>query len=485
MTDRDRVMRYEIVIPSGMTEKLRSHLLHDRSREQMAVLLCGTARTDARVRLLGRHLLTMPPEAFAHQSAGGLVLAPEVQRRILQLAARERLSQVDFHTHPGEGATVTFSGVDDTNERALASYLARHIPGTLYASVVLNARASAARIWTHEHGEPVATAISPPDLEGCDVTTPSRHGDVDGGRFDRQVAAFGSEFQRRLGQVKVGLVGLGGLGSVVVEQLARLGVRNWVLVDPDTVEVTNLNRLLGATPRDAEEEVAKVAVASRTIRLSEPQARVKAIRASVFAPRALTALKECDLLVVATDNDASRLVVNALACQYLIPLVHLGVNLAPKAGGGFGDISGEVAIPAFGQWCLLCGGMVSTERAGWDTARSEERALLAAHGYLEGTPAPAVYHLNALVASLAATEIHNLVWPYKLLRRYLVYRELEGELMSIVVPAQEHHCIHCGTEGRLGLGDLVPIWRPTAARSLATMNLPSADSFDGAVHAEG
>lgn len=483
MTDRDRAMRYEIVIPPGMTEQLRSHLLHDRSREQMAVLLCGTARTEGRVRLLGRHLVTMPPEAFAHQSAGGLTLAPEVQRRVLQLAARERLSQVDFHTHPGEGGNVAFSGIDDTNERALARYLADRIPGTLYASVVLNATASAARIWTHQNDEPVATAISPPDLEGCHTTTPSRHGDVGGDRFDRQVRAFGHEFQRRLRQIRVGLVGVGGLGSILVEELTRLGVRDWVLVDPDTVEISNLNRLLGATPRDANEEVAKVAVATRTIRRSEPKARVKAIRSSVFAPRALGALKECDLLIAATDNDASRLVVNALACQYLIPLVHLGVNLAAKAEGGFEDISGEVAIPALGEWCLLCGGMVSAVRAGWDMARPEERARLTARGYLDGTPAPAVYHLNSLVASLAAAEIHCLVWPYRPLHRYVVFRELACELLEVQIPVQEH-CLHCGTEGRLGLGDLLPIWRPTPARSLAVMNLPSADLVDSETHKE-
>ncbi len=188
-------------------------------------------------------------------------------------------------------------------------------------------------------------------------------------------------------------------------------------------------------------------------------------------------------MIAATDNDMSRLVVNALCAQYLIPLVHLGVNLAPKADGGFEDISGEVAIPALGEWCLLCAGILNLERAAWDIACPEERALLTARGYLERTPAPAVYHLNALVASLAATEIHNLVWPFKLLRRYVVFRELECELLEVQVPAQEH-CLHCGPEGRLGLGDLVPIWRPAPTRSLASMDLPSADALDHETYKE-
>jgi molybdopterin-synthase adenylyltransferase len=477
MTSGARSRDVEIVIPPVMQAELKSHLLTDRSREQMAILLCGISRVGKKMRLLGRHLVTMPPAAFAHQSAGGLTLAPEVQQHVLRLAARENLSQVDFHTHPGEGMQVTFSRTDDENEAALARYLAERMPGTHYASVVLNPTASVARIWTHENREPVATEILAPDLRGCSSESSSGSsgsGGIYSGRFDRQVRAFGHEFQRRLQQIRVGLVGVGGLGSILVEELARLGVHDWVLVDPDKVEVSNLNRLLGATLRDAEEEVAKVAVALRTIRQSEPRAKVKTFRTSVFTPRALGALKSCDLLVAATDNDASRLVVNALACQYLIPLVHLGVNLAPKPDGGFEDISGEVAIPSLGEWCLLCGGMVSTERAGWDMARPEERALLTARGYLEGTPAPAVYYLNSLVASLAAAEIHCLVWPYRPLHRYVVFRELACELLEVHVPVQEH-CLHCGAEGRLGLGDLVPIWRPALAQSLAAMNLPSAD----------
>src|SRR6266851_7190772 len=90
---------YEIVLPPGMVHKLREHLLNDRSREQMAIVLCGVAKSGRQVRLLGRHLILMPPDAFSHQSAGGLALAPQVQRAVLALAAREGLSQVDWHTH--------------------------------------------------------------------------------------------------------------------------------------------------------------------------------------------------------------------------------------------------------------------------------------------------------------------------------------------------------------------------------------------------
>jgi hypothetical protein len=471
-------MRYQLVIPSSMAQDLKSHLLGDRTREQMAIILCGLKRSGEYTCFLGRHLVLMPPEAFSHQSAGSLELAPAVQRYVLQLAAHECLSQVDWHTHPGDGPSVGFSGIDDRSERDLAVFLSKRIQGTLYASVVLNSRSMAARVWETKGGRPIPVPIAAPDFENPlslpFSQEPSDESSFDMSRFDRQVRAFGVEFQRRLQALTVGIVGLGGLGSIIAEQLARLGIRNWVLVDPDQVEASNLNRLLGATARDVERERTKVTVAGRNIHRIDKNANVKVLRSSVFAKRALNALKKCNFLIAVTDNHASRLVLNALACQYLIPLVHVGVNLERGEDGTFQDVSGEFAIPPLGEWCLLCSGIIDAQRASWDLAAPEERSILVQRGYLADVPAPAVYHLNGIIASLAVTEIHNLIWQYKPLRRYLVYRELEGELMSLEVPHRES-CMHCSPEGLLGLGDLTPFWSPRQKRSLLDVAIPAAD----------
>jgi hypothetical protein len=172
---------------------------------------------------------------------------------------------------------------------------------------------------------------------------------------------------------------------------------------------------------------------------------------------------------------------NALACQFLIPLVHVGVNLEPGKDGGFEDISGEVVIPRHGEWCLLCAGVIDAQTVAREIAPAEERILLMERGYIKDTPAPAVYHLNALVASLAVTEIHNLVCPYKPIRRHIAYRELEGEIMSIEFPKDEN-CPHWNPEGSsgispdgcLGIGELAPLWKLKPSRSFSSLRIPSA-----------
>src|SRR5947209_1053619 len=80
-----------------------------------------------------------------------------------------------------------------------------------------------------------------------------------------------------LGNVGVGIVGLGGGGSHVAQQLAHVGVGRFTVFDPDVVELSNLNRLVGATFEDALKKVPKPIVAERVVMNINPQARVSTI----------------------------------------------------------------------------------------------------------------------------------------------------------------------------------------------------------------
>ncbi|MEM4367086.1 MAG: ThiF family adenylyltransferase [Candidatus Anstonellales archaeon] len=65
--------------------------------------------------------------------------------------------------------------------------------------------------------------------------------------FERNIGAITESEQRKLCKSSVAIAGLGGLGSIAAEVLARAGIGNFLLFDPDKVEITNINRQIGAT----------------------------------------------------------------------------------------------------------------------------------------------------------------------------------------------------------------------------------------------
>ncbi|WP_292024098.1 ThiF family adenylyltransferase [Mesorhizobium sp.] len=145
---------------------------------------------------------------------------------------------------------------------------------------------------------------------------------------DRQVRAFGPRGQAIISHIAVAIIGLGGTGSAVAQQLAHLGVRRFILIDPDVVEMTNLNRLVGATPADIGRP--KAEVAARHIRSINSKAEITALRADIVDEASLPALYGADFLFLCTDSHASRAVVGQLAYQFLLPCIDMGVSITVR-----------------------------------------------------------------------------------------------------------------------------------------------------------
>src|SRR5882724_6310363 len=94
--------------------------------------------------------------------------------------------------------------------------------------------------------------------------------------FSRQ-SFLGKDSGMIFARVKIGVVGLGGGGSHIVLQLAHIGVLNYVVVDPDVIDDSNLNRLVGGTAQDVADSIPKVRIADRIIRGVNPTAKVMGV----------------------------------------------------------------------------------------------------------------------------------------------------------------------------------------------------------------
>jgi molybdopterin/thiamine biosynthesis adenylyltransferase len=271
-------------------------------------------------------------------------------------------------------------------------------------------------------------------------------------RYDRQIRAFGAEGQATLAALQIGIVGLGGTGSVVAQQLAHLGVSDYLLLDPDTVEPSNLNRLVGA--READVGRPKVDVTGDMIRRINPAAAVRAATQSVLLASVAKRLADVDFLFCCTDSHGSRAVLNQVAFQYLLPAIDLGVAIVAHEGR-VANIAGRVQMLAPGLPCLTCGNYLDAEQVRRDLLTDFERK---ADPYIVGAQMaqPAVISINSAVASLAVTMFLNAVTRIPGIARLLNYNGLVGAVRPAVARCHPT-CVVCSSVGALARGNSWPL----------------------------
>jgi molybdopterin/thiamine biosynthesis adenylyltransferase len=399
---------YSVFISSDDWEEGRNALFTDDGCENAGVFLCGLSRSDSQIRLLARRFISVPSALYTERLAYHLEVAPAFYNSIVSRCIKEQLHPVIIHSHPPHGAAL-YSASDDYGESQLLRVLEDLLPGKVVASLVATPVAVT--------GRRLATkgfmSLAGIRVVGLRVEHTSPQGtsmvdrrDVVGEEFDRQVRAFGPESQRLLHSLHVGIVGLGGTGSIIAEQVVRVGVGRLTIVDNDTLDKTNLSRVLGATRRDVDKP--KVDVAKHHLERSG-DASIHAINDSAIRQEVLMRFRDCDLIFSCVDNDRSRALLNRFAHQYLVPVIDVGVRLDARSG----DVkaaAGRVSVVGSGATCLRCSHHIDPERVRAESLPKAEREKLAAEGYVMGVaePVPAVISLNATVAGLGATAFLNL-----------------------------------------------------------------------------
>lgn len=215
--------------------------------------------------------------------------------------------------------------------------------------------------------------------------------------LDRQ-SFLGEKSDEVLAAVTVGLVGLGGGGSHVAQQLAHVGVGGFVLADHDAISLTNLNRLVGGTMADVERGSPKVVIAERTIRTVNPAARVE--KHQEHWQTAGDALKECDVIIGGVDSVRAKDELEGFCRRFLIPYIDMGMDVHHLGKSRY-LVAGQVALSSPGTPCLRCLGIVTEDSLAREAA---------AYGDAGGTPQ--VVWPNGLLASVAVGLFVQLITPW-------------------------------------------------------------------------
>jgi len=264
-------------------------------------------------------------------------------------------------------------------------------------------------------------------------------------RFSRQILAFGEEGQRRIASVKIGIVGLGGIGSSVAQMLTYLGVQKFLLVDDDIVEESNLNRLIGASSEDVKNKTAKVDVARSLIHSVNPAAEVKELFKNLRSEEAIDSLCQApEIIFGCVDNDGSRLILTELAAAYNKTLIDSGTEIINSPE--FQEFGGRVIVARPGDFCLFCADQIDLAVARQELESQEEKIYRQALGYGLGKkmPDPAVISLNGIIAGLAVTEFLMLVTGLRPPNRKVTYKGMRGVFRESI-DTKRNDCVVCNS----------------------------------------
>jgi len=182
------------------------------------------------------------------------------------------------------------------------------------------------------------------------------------------VSVWGRRTQADLARTRVGIVGLGSVGSIVCEALMRTGVSDVVLVDHDRIEERNLDRTLHAEPHHAQGGAAKVDIAAAAAAASHTADGVDVVTVSeaVQSDEAISALLDCDVLMSCVDRPWPRWIINAISYAHLIPVVDGGIQAHVSAEGTPLHIDWRIHTAGPDRACLICLGAVRRSDAALD-----------------------------------------------------------------------------------------------------------------------
>lgn len=383
---------------------------------------------------------TVPDEQYIDDPGAGARINAAAIRRAMQEILNDDVGILHVHLHELPGRP-DFGRMDRAEIPRLVESFRATNPARVHGMLVLSP--DSAEAWLAFPNRPLEPARKIA-IVGRPMTLIGRPAArADATRFLRQ-SFLGSNSEAVFATVRVAIVGLGGGGSHIAQQLAHLGVLDYVLFDEQRIEDSNLNRLVGANEADIEERRLKVEIAARVIRGVRATASVRAVPSRWQEAPEL--LRTCDIVFGCVDGFSERRQIEASARRYLIPYVDIGMDVRSVEGQP-PRMAGQVILSLPGGRCMHCLGFLN------------ERNLKAeAQRYGDAGDHPQVVWANGVLASTAVGLGVELLTSWAKGRSSVEYLSYDGNLGTVTPHVRLQHlrdgaCTHHAQEG---LGD--PLW---------------------------
>ncbi|HEY6000543.1 MAG TPA: ThiF family adenylyltransferase [bacterium] len=429
-------MNYSVAMTEGVNAVLLEHLARQDGDEDLCFALWrpsyGRTRTTA---LLYKVIL---PEIGDRAVHGNASFNPSYVERVLGEGLESGGGIAFLHSHPARG----WQGLsrDDVRAERLLAPTVQGATSLPLVGMTVAARDGSwsARVWERKAPKQYrrvwaqSVRVVGVNLKShfCDkVLKPPIHQPSQA----RTISAWGSDVQADIARLKFGIVGLGSVGSIIAEALARTGIQRILLLDYQTIEEVNLDRTLHASARDARRVRAKVEVAAKALRRSATACgfRVEAEELSVCEAEGYRSALDCDVIFSCVDRPWARSVLNFIAYAHLIPVIDGGIHVSRTNKGRLRGADWKAHVVGPDQRCLVCLGQYDP-----GLVAADQRGDFEDPGYLERLPDdhPAkanenVFGFSLGVASLEFMQLLMLtVAPLGLGPRAQSYHLLTGEI---------------------------------------------------------
>lgn len=403
-------MKYTVTFSEETYDQLAQHLFQDRLVERAAYALCRISKTGVETRLLVREIILVTQEDIEDQTERGMKIKSRSFVRAMKKADLTKHVFMFIHSHPvGFDA---HSQQDDQEEAKLfrTAYTRIKTAG-VHGSLVMSSREKPiARIWLEDGTIEKVDLIR---VIGNRFRFYKDLNEVDSVPvfFDRQIRAFGDDIQKILRTLHIGVVGVGGTGSAVAEQLIRMGIGEITFIDGQQFEISNVNRVYGSSVKN--DKVKKIRIAKKNSSRIGLGTRINIEDKPISYLSSALRLRNCDVIFGCTDDNWGRSILTRLAVYYHIPVFDMGVKI-DSSEGVIKSIQGRVTTLLADYACLFCRERISAKRIQMETLAELDPPMLfelQKQGYADelNTPSPAVIPFTTTIAAMAISEfLHRL-----------------------------------------------------------------------------
>lgn len=369
----------EVVVRAAASEfeALKSLVFRRYPKHEWATFARVGWRESADRLIVTLAALDVPNAGELDDRVGHVAIQEPYTLRVALGAERHPLGVAVIHSHP-KGMRPEPSLIDDDMDGYYAEYFGGFAVDRPYVSLIMSQMGAdiivSGRIY-YKGAWVIVTRVvieNDPAVVAWSRGTGMRSPYISRARVARLASAFGDEAAARLRRSSVAVIGAGGTGSAAIETLVRAGVGRLVIVDPDHLEASNLERVHGSTPHDVLEATPKVVLAARHAQAIDPECQVEAYIGALPQHDVVDAVASVDLALGCTDQQHSRLALSDMTIRYLVPAIDCAVALEGSAGHMTGQIM-QFTRFCVSDACILCRGMTDPTRLAQELMSDEER----------------------------------------------------------------------------------------------------------------